>query len=161
MAPHTVRGQRCWPGRGRSHRISCAHGCYLQGEAPLHAAVLPTDGTRSLAGVWQALLFAPYCSAPLTCFISLTPAQLLSQRGQLLLATSMMHLTDAGQCLPMAWQQWYVLTPSPNGPAFLLKHLACREQLALPLVGPCSMWMCPLWLLACHKSDMISSTLAL
>lgn len=69
--------------------------------------------------------------------------QVLSQRDQLLLATAMMTIADTGELLPQAWRQWFLLLPSPDGPAFLLRLMACREQLLLPqarLPNTCCGW---------------------
>lgn len=58
--------------------------------------------------------------------------QALSQKGQLLLATSNMCISDTGEPRPLMWRQLFLLIPSGDAPAFLLRHLACREQLLPP-----------------------------
>ena len=64
--------------------------------------------------------------------------QVLHQSNQVLLASSTMALCDDGTARPSICKQWYALTPSgdPSGPAFLLHHLACREQLQLVKARP-------------------------
>jgi len=58
----------------------------------------------------------------------------LHEQDQLLLVSAMMSISDAGELLPQAWRQWFLLMPFPDGPAFLLRSIACREQLLLPQV---------------------------